>query len=330
MRIFVYEYFTSLGLSHGTGSAKPEIDREGWAMWQAVVADFRALDGVEVRSLPQGLTPEGERQAFRQTLEGCDYALLIAPETDGILRARCEWAAEAGVPLLSSSVSGVALTGDKLELAGLWKRHGVPTPRTIPFGSGWDHYPAVLKPRDGAGSQATFLVRSAQEVPAVQAAYRAAGFHDERMVWQEFVAGQPASVSFLIGPRTVIPLPPATQQLSDDGHFRYRGGELPIPRDRAARATRIGSQAVQCVPGLLGYVGVDVILGEATDGSQDLAVEINPRLTTSYVGLRQLARFNLAEAMLRVATGGELSSLNWKPGRVRFYPDGRCELLLQD
>ncbi len=330
MRIFVYEYFTSLGLSHGSDSAKPKIDREGWAMWQAVMEDFRALDGVEVRSLPQGLTAEGERQAFRRTLEGCDYALLIAPETHGILRARCEWAAEVGVPLLSSSVEGVSLAGDKLELAGLWKRHGVPTPRTVLFGSSWQHFPAVLKPRDGAGSQATFLVRSAEEVMTVRAAYRSAGFPDAQMVWQEFVAGQPASVSFLIGPRTLIPLPPATQELSDDGHFRYQGGEVPIPPDLAARAIRVGSQAVRCVPGLLGYVGVDVILGEAADGSQDVAVEINPRLTTSYVGLRQLARFNLAEAMLLTVTGGEPHSVSWKAGRVRFYPDGRYEVDLED
>jgi predicted ATP-grasp superfamily ATP-dependent carboligase len=76
------------------------------------------------------------------------------------------------------------------------------------------------------------------------------------------------------------------------------------------------------VPGLLGYVGVDLVLGDAADGSQDYAIEINPRLTTSYVGLRQLAEFNLAEAMLVAAAGKLEQPLRWKPGHVRFSSDG--------
>ena len=118
-----------------------------------------------------------------------------------------------------------------------------------------------------------------------------------------------------------MPLLPTFQLLSSDGRFRYEGGELPIPPDLAERAITLGRQAIGCVPGLLGYVGVDLILGDAADGSEDYAIEINPRLTTSYVGLRELADFNLAEAMLRVVNGEPVEP-RWKPGRVRFRPDG--------
>ena len=67
------------------------------------------------------------------------------------------------------------------------------------------------------------------------------------------------------------------------------------------------------MPGLSGYVGVDVVLGN--DG-RDWAIEINPRLTTSYVGLRALAGFNLAEAMLAVARVA-CSPRSCSPGRSR-------------
>ena len=63
-------------------------------------------------------------------------------------------------------------------------------------------------------------------------------------------------------------------------------------------------------------------LGDAADGSRDFAIEVNPRLTTSYVGLRALAEFNLADAMLKVAAGEDVEPFRWKPGRVRFAPDG--------
>ena len=54
---------------------------------------------------------------------------------------------------------------------------------------------------------------------------------------------------------------------------------------------------------LRGYVGVDLVLGPAEDGSRDVVLEVNPRLTTSYVGLSCLAKGNLAAEMLAAAEG---------------------------
>jgi len=146
------------------------------------------------------------------------------------------------------------------------------------------------------------------------------------MIVQEFVPGRAASVAFLCGPHEKLALLPTFQLLSDDGRFNYLGGELPIPDELAKRAVTLGRRAVECVQGLLGYVGVDLVLGDAADGSRDYALEINPRLTTSYIGLRALADFNIAHAMLRVAGGEDVMPPRWRPGRVRFNP-GRVTLL---
>ena len=81
----------------------------------------------------------------------------------------------------------------------------------------------------------------------------------------------------------------------------------------------LARRAVEALAGLRGYVGVDVVLGD-----NDQVIEINPRLTTSYVGLRALAETNLAEAMLRVV-GGEEVSLRWRPGMVCFGADGTLD-----
>jgi predicted ATP-grasp superfamily ATP-dependent carboligase len=213
----------------------------------------------------------------------------------------------------------VKLTSDKLALADHWREYGVPTPATTEREpTACAAFPFVWKPRDGAGSADTFLIRDRFELAQASAARDPA----RPMIVQEFVPGRPASVAFLCGPRGHLPLPPTFQLLSDDGRFKYEGGELPVPPELAARALSLASRAAACVPGLLGYVGVDLILGGAADGSRDRAVEVNPRLTTSYVGLRALADFNLARAMLGVAAGEEVGALKWKPGRLRFGPDG--------
>ena len=62
--------------------------------------------------------------------------------------------------------------------------------------------------------------------------------------------------------------------------------------------------------------------GIAPDGGQDWIIEINPRPTTSYIGLRQLAQDNLAEASLRIARGEAIAPIRWRKGLVHFSPRG--------
>ena len=321
MRVFVYEYLTALGVGRDPADPLHPLHREGRAMSDAAASDFGRITGVVVVTLGDA-GPGGEREAFRDAVRRCEWALVIAPEFDGILAERCGWVERDGGRLLGPAAGAVAFAGDKLLTAERWRRCGVSTPATTDRElTGCEAFPVVWKPRDGAGSAATFLLQDALDLARAKA-LRAADGHAGPMILQEFVPGRAASVAFLCGPAGCFPLLPCLQLLSDDGRFKYLGGELPVPPHLAERAVRLGRRAVGCVPGLCGYVGVDLVLGGAADGSEDYAIEINPRLTTSYVGLRALAEFNIAEAMLRVAAGDPAGELRWKPGPVRFLPDG--------
>lgn len=302
MKVYVYEHLTATGAGREPESVGHGMYREGWAMWSALREDLRQVSGVEVVDDPAM----------------AEAVVVIAPETGGVLaELSAEWD-RRGIWRVGPSLEAIRLSGDKWALAEHWRQRGVPTP-AVRLGQPrlQDRYPLVWKPRDGCGSQATFLVHRWEEVNGLQ--FQVEGYE---MMVQDYVSGQAASVAFLCGPRIILPLLPTYQHLSTDGRFRYEGGALPLPVELARRAVELGRHALAHLPGLSGYVGVDLVLGEASDGSQDYAIEINPRLTTSYIGLRVACLDNLAQVMIEVAGGQWDGQLHWKPLNVRFLADG--------
>jgi predicted ATP-grasp superfamily ATP-dependent carboligase len=329
MRIFVYEYLSSGAVE----SAASSLRTEGWAMLSAVLEDLARCPDVqastlldprlriEAKQLPANIVahfPQArtEEHAFRALASAADWSLVIAPESDDILARRCLVVEEVGGRLLGPSLNASRWSADKVLLNQHWQALRIPAPRSRSV------YPLVYKPRFGAGSQATFLIHNEDELSAAERQAREEGWHDE-MMRQPHAVGLPVSVAFLAGPEQWHALPAVEQRLSSDGRFRYVGGCLPLSPLLDCRARALAERAARTVEGWLGWFGVDLILGEAEDGSDDVVIEINPRLTTSYVGLRRLARFNLAEAMLAVVTGSPLPAFRWHSGPIVFSADGR-------
>ncbi len=303
-RIFVYEHITALGLGRGAGSPGHSLFVEGRAMLYAICDDLRAIPGVEVLV--------GGPDDFGNLAAEADWSFVIAPETDGVLLKLAEEVVRVGGRLLGPSPVAIARTSDKYALFQNWKRRGVRTPETVLVPDLPPSWPCVVKPRDGAGSEGMRLVRTEAEYQTIT----------ESMIAQPFCPGIPASIAFLIGPRDTVALPATFQLITTDGQFHYGGGLIPIAPELTARAEALGRSALAGIPGLLGYVGVDLIFGE----SEDFAIEINPRLTTSYVGVRHHLEGNLARWILEIASDAP-PGIRLKPrGRVAFSPSGPCEL----
>ncbi|HEV3439227.1 MAG TPA: ATP-grasp domain-containing protein [Gemmata sp.] len=326
MRLFIYEFLTARGIGRAPRSPDHGMYLEGRAMRDAVVEDFKRIPGTAAFAFPDEAAPAAQ-ESFDEMCKVSDWTIIIAPAFDDCLGRYAESVQRAGGHLLGPSFDAIRLTSDKFELFNYWRRHNIPTPATTEREpAGCEAFPVVWKPRDGAGSTMTFLLTSPHDVVRAQAQL-AAEKHHGPMILQEFVPGRAASIAFLCGPAGNTTLLPASQVLSNDGRFSYLGGEIPLSPDLARRAVQLGQRTVNCVPGLKGFIGVDLVLGQAEDGTQDYAIEINPRLTTSYVGLRSLAEFNLAEAMLQSATNSLANPLTWREGRIRFASDGSVEQL---
>ncbi len=309
-------------------------------MLASIVEDFARVEDCEVvttlderlidRSLPARdvvRTRGDDAPTFRQLAAESDWTLVVAPEFDHILFDRTRWVEECGGRLLGPTSLSVSITADKLTCERQLREAAVPTPQSLcvsleelrvrrrrDF-----HVSYVLKPRDGAGSQCIFLVRDRETLIDVIDTWTTENGPATALV-QPFVPGLAVSIALLVGPTETTPLVPARQILSDDGRLRYLGGELPLPLELAERARHLGLRACGAIPGLRGYVGVDLVLGDRN--ADDVVIEINPRLTTSYVGLRAYCRANLAALMIACVSGSTLPPIRWQRGRICFRADG--------
>jgi len=258
-----------------------------------------------------------ERELLESWGSRADWTLLIAPEIGNALVDRCRWVEAAGGRLLGPDSRLVALASDKQATAEHLADAGLPVPRGVRLLPGERPppdlpYPAVLKPCDGAGSHGVRWIADVSDRAIFERGR-------EVMRLEQWHPGMAASVALLCGPREVVVLEPCGQRLSEDGQFRYLGGFLPLPGSLADRARDLGRKAARALSPSSGFLGIDLVLGN--DGAaSDVIIEVNPRMTTSYLGLRRAAHGNLGAAMMALAAG-QRCDLSFGTQRVEFAPD---------
>src|SRR5262249_5785521 len=143
--------------------------REGRAMRDAVVADLGRIPGMEVEMLDRFEDEDHDHEVWR-VAERSDWCVIIAPETGGERDRVGRGGRHSAGKLLGPSPEAIALTSDKLALADHWRAHRVPTPATTDREpTACEVFPVVWKPRDGAGSTATFLLCDTLDVSRAKA-----------------------------------------------------------------------------------------------------------------------------------------------------------------
>lgn len=311
MRIFVCEFVTGGGLA---GQPLPaSLSREGDMMLTALVKDLSAVDGVDIVTARDVRLPElpipVEVLAIREPAElwsiwsdairSADAVWPIAPETGGILARITDMVVSAGKRLLGSDAAAVRLTASKLATAHHLAGFGVSTPSTVSLGDrgslgdapGW-----VVKPDDGAGAENTWLFKDTGDLDLWISANPTTG-----MVLQPYIDGHPMSLSLLCRDGAAWLLTVNRQRVGLEGkRFRYRGGIIGAFESRRARYEPIAAAVAAAIPGLWGYVGIDLI----DDEPGPVVLEINPRLTTSYAGLHQAIGANPAALVLDLLKRG--------------------------
>jgi predicted ATP-grasp superfamily ATP-dependent carboligase len=319
MKIFVYESITGGGPTSSTISGS--LIAEGRMMLESILEDLSCLNGhrlfclidpARARRAPchPGLQVEvsqgdGLRQ-FRQMVEEVDAVLPIAPETGGLLEALTAVVERSGKVLLGSTSRGIHVAANKVATHQLLRRSGIPTPATAHIRGSDDPvaaadglgYPVVVKPIDGAGCRGVYVAKDGGALRrAVAGARREAG--GATCVVQSFVPGVHASVSLLTDGTRCLPLTLNSQEIRGRTRLSYAGGRVPLDHPLRPRAFELAKRIIGAIRGLKGYVGIDMVLTDR----EVFVIEVNPRLTTSYVALRRIIHGNLGRMIVRAAAG---------------------------
>ena len=334
MRVFLSEHCTC---GADPAAARGPLFAEGAAMLRALAADAARVGGVEVvvtwaagleafgvggvRAVEVRAPDEGAALVELLT-EDSDRVLHIAPETDDLLGGWAERCLATGGNWAGCSPGAVRACGDKVLLNAALRRAGVRAPRTQDDDPGEFlslRAPWVQKPRDGAGGDAIVYRRRPPGRPAIRGDDGRP--RDGLWYFEDWVEGTAQSVAVL----DRRPLPPGKQMIDAAGDWvrlSYHGGTIPAPDVDQDAVARLVAQVYAAVPGLRGWWGIDFVLpDEPFEGSRDpVLIEVNPRLTTSYLGYRALTPDNLAERMLFPERA--FPPLRWKPGTATFAKNG--------
>jgi predicted ATP-grasp superfamily ATP-dependent carboligase len=325
MNIFVHEFVTGGGFA--SRGLPLSLAREGAAMRAALVSDLEAAGHRVVT------TADAAAATLASIARAADAAWLVAPETDRCLERLTARFERTGARVLGSSAAAVRQASDKGRLAARLRDAKIahPDTRLVPPDSPFEvardlGYPLVIKPVRGAGCVGVQLARNARELRgAVARAYRApvaragrtAGAQATLLI-QRYIRGVHASVSLLAGGTQTLPLAVNRQSIRTGRTFTYIGGSTPLDHPMVRRAIRRAVQTCEAIPGLRGFVGVDMVLTDR----EAFVIEVNARLTTAYLGVRASLGRNVA-AMAIDACEGRLPRPVVARRRVRFSASGR-------
>ncbi len=320
---------------------------EGTAMWHALVQDVAEWANVRTPVDPRLSLPISSMDAIAScqvesvemesclepwagwiaAARDCDMAIVIIPETDGLLTKGISLMRAAGIHVLAPPGNVIGLASDKWATAKWLHQNNIAHPDTWSldgrcaatknrhyscsrplaagrFDSVFGGSPGagyLVKPRDGCGAMS---IRRYDELEPALASITP---HE---IAQQYWVGRSTSVLVIASTdrNCVSVLPAVWQHLEvvahgtshdsgSDSHFDYQGGSGPLASELQHRAHALTTRVLHALPGkLTGFVGIDMVLG--VNANHDAVIEINSRLTTSYIGLRQMTDENLTRRLI--------------------------------
>jgi len=330
LEILIYEHVSGGGYSDQP--LPPSVLAEGYAMLRSLIADFKAAGHETTVLLDERISrldapldadivipvchSEEPEKIITSISKINDASYIIAPETSRILEEKVKLVEQNGKMSLNCKSNAISQVADKASFYETLQAMGFPIPKSLILNSDGAtadvlqtikkalKFPLIFKPIDGTSCSGISVVNEDDQIEQAISKIRQVT-SSKSFIVQEFIDGASASVSLISNGKKAIPLSLNSQSLILSPPYaesRYEGGCVPFSHSLEQEAFVLAQKVVEAFPGLRGYIGVDVVLTEF----QVFVIEVNPRLTTSYVGLRQLGVFNIAQLLVGAVVEGKL------------------------
>jgi predicted ATP-grasp superfamily ATP-dependent carboligase len=316
VRIHVFEFIGGGGLAEAP--LPGQLAREGDLMLCAVVDDLLELPGVEVSFARDARLPLPAQERLRAArvcwrepgvaaaralaheMAASDAVWPIAPETGGELERSARAVLAADRLLLGPHPDAIGLATSKSATARRLAQAGIDVVPCFAPGTQWPRIdgPWIVKPDDGAGCVQARTVAGRDEAAA------ALGATAGGMIAQPWIAGDARSLCVLVAQGKTDVASVNRQHLQLDRGIVGLAAIDVNCEAVTAPLQALAERVATAIPGLNGYFGIDYI--QAAAGP--IVVEVNPRVTSSYAGLRAALELNAAEWVLAAATGGPAPS----------------------
>ncbi len=229
---------------------------------------------------------------FTRLIKQSDLVWPIAPEFDGILQSLCQTVESLGKILLTSPATAVAIAGNKFKTYERLTQHHIDTVPTRMLDDAYSPGEWMVKPIDGVGCADSYVITNLLDFERMAA-------RKGRYIIQPHLQGAKTSLSCLFkqGRGWLVC---ANLQRFEFISRQYQLVEIMVNHHPDLGLYLPLVDKIACaLPELWGYVGIDLI----ETAEQTWVLEINPRLTTSFVGIYDALGINIAEAVLQLLHG---------------------------
>jgi predicted ATP-grasp superfamily ATP-dependent carboligase len=328
-KIFIFEFVSGGGFN--TVEIPPSLFCEGFAMLRSIISDFKKT-GFEISSLLDHrihyLSPYLRADSidlintnddfitkFKEKLKDSKFCFVIAPEFSNILYNLTQIAVKMNKVILSTNLEAIKLASSKLLTYNYFKTHSILTPRTylIPYKkNNLDiefitkkinklKQPIIIKPVDGVGAESIYYFENKMQIFNFFKNNKQNLDLTRKFILQEYISGEDLSIS-LINHHNSNPiiLSVNSQQVilkNDDDGSQYYGGYTPVDFFSSIKKTLNSCLKRLDLTDFSGFFGIDFI---KVNSNFNYFIEINPRLTTSYIGLRNIIKQNPVDLLFNL------------------------------